>query len=178
MTRRTRLIAFACATAVVAVPAVATAAADAPTKNIVQTAAGVTPTTGPNGFSTLLRLATDAGLAGRLSSKPDITVFAPTNRAFNALPKATLDAVTSDRALLRKVLLYHVVTGKVPASRVVTLNGRRVRTLAGRGEDINVAIRGRNVFLNGSTRVTATDINATNGVIHVVNRVLIPPSAR
>ncbi|MCU0308934.1 MAG: fasciclin domain-containing protein [Thermoleophilia bacterium] len=127
------------------------------------------------GFSTLVTLVQDAGLAGALSApKPKLTVFAPTNAAFNRVPRSTLNQLAGNEALLQSVLKYHVVRGAVPASKVVTLNGKSVRTL--NGKSIRITVRGGNVFLNGNTRVTKTDVKASNGVIHVINRVLLPPS--
>ena len=143
-------------------------AAPAPSKTITQTAAA-----SPQ-FSTLVSLLKKAGLAGTLNRPGGFTVFAPTNAAFAKLPKATLQKVGSDPALLKKVLLYHVVKGKVPAATVVTLNGKQVKTLA--GPSVKVSVRGGKVFLNGSTQVTKTDVMASNGVIHVINKVLIPSS--
>ena len=124
-------------------------------------------------FSTLVSLLKKAGLVGALN-KGTYTVFAPTNAAFAKLPKSTLDAVGKDPALLKKVLTYHVVKGKAPAATVVTLNGKTVKTLA--GPTVKVSIRGGKVYLNGSTQVTKTDVMAKNGVIHVINRVLVPAS--
>jgi uncharacterized surface protein with fasciclin (FAS1) repeats len=123
-------------------------------------------------FSTLASLVKKAGLAGALAKPGPYTVFAPTNAAFAKLPKSTLAAVGSDPALLAKVLTYHVVKGKVPAATVVTLNGKSAKTLS--GQRVRISVRGGKVFLNGSTRVTKTDVMASNGVIHVVDRVLIP----
>lgn len=123
-------------------------------------------------FSTLVALLKKAGLASALKQKGPFTVFAPTNAAFAKLPKATLDAVGSNPALLKKVLTYHVVKGKVTASTVVTLNGKSAKTLS--GSSVKVGVRGGKVYLNGTTRVTKTDVMASNGVIHVINRVLIP----
>jgi uncharacterized surface protein with fasciclin (FAS1) repeats len=141
-------------------------AAPAPSKTITQTAAA-----NPQ-FSTLVSLLKKAGLAGTLNKRGAYTVFAPTNAAFAKLPKATLQKVGSNPALLKKVLLYHVVKGKAPAATVVTLNGKQVKTLA--GPSVKVSVRGGKVFLNGSTQVTKTDVMTSNGVIHVINRVLIP----
>jgi uncharacterized surface protein with fasciclin (FAS1) repeats len=124
-------------------------------------------------FSTLVSLLKRAGLVGALK-QGRYTVFAPTNAAFAKLPKETLDAVGNDPALLKTVLTYHVVKGKVPAAKVVTLGGKSVKTLA--GQRVKVSIRGGKVYLNGSTRVTKTDVMASNGVIHVINRVLVPIS--
>ena len=122
-------------------------------------------------FSTLVSLLEKAGLVGALK-RGTYTVFAPTNAAFAKLPKATLAAVGKDPALLEKVLTYHVVKGKAPAAKVVTLNGKSVKTLEGQG--VRVSIRGGKVYLNGSSRVTKTDVMASNGVIHVIDRVLVP----
>ena len=143
-----------------------TSAAPSATKTIPQVAAS-----SPQ-FSTLVSLLGKAGLAGALKKKGPFTVFAPTNAAFAKLPKATLEKVGNDPALLEKVLLYHVVKGKVPAATVVTLNGKSAKTLA--GQPVKIAVRKGKVFLNGSTRVTRTDVMASNGVIHVIDRVLIP----
>jgi uncharacterized surface protein with fasciclin (FAS1) repeats len=123
-------------------------------------------------FNTLVKAVQAAGLVDTLKGKGPFTVFAPTNAAFAKLPKSTLTAVGNDPALLKKVLTYHVVKGKAPAATVVTLNGKSVKTLE--GQAVKVSVRGGKVFLNGSTRVTKTDVMASNGVIHVINRVLIP----
>jgi uncharacterized surface protein with fasciclin (FAS1) repeats len=123
-------------------------------------------------FDTLLALAKKAGLVGALSGRGPLTVFAPTDAAFKAVPKATLNGLAKDKAALRRVLLYHVVKGRVPASRVVSLKSSK--TLA--GPAISIRVNGTSVFLNRSTKVVATDIGASNGTIHVVNKVLLPPA--
>jgi uncharacterized surface protein with fasciclin (FAS1) repeats len=156
----------AVAVAAAALVAPSSAAPAAESKTITQTAASAPQ------FTTLVSLLKKAGLAGTLNKPGAYTVFAPTNAAFAKLPKATLAKVGSDRALLKRVLLYHVVKGKVPAATVVTLNGKQVKTLA--GSPVKVSVRGQKVFLNGSTQVTKTDLMASNGVIHVVNKVLVP----
>ena len=160
------LIAVGAAAVAAAVLVAPIAAAPAQSsKTITQTAASAPQ------FSTLVSLLKKAGLAGTLN-KGGYTVFAPTNAAFAKLPTATLEKVGNDPALLKRVLLYHVVKGKVPAATVVTLNGKQVKTLA--GPSVKVSVRSGNVFLNGSTRVTKTDVMASNGVIHVINKVLVP----
>jgi uncharacterized surface protein with fasciclin (FAS1) repeats len=161
-----KLIAFL-AVALVATSVLAAQAPAASNKTIVQTAASA------GQFTTLVSLVKKAGLAGALSSGT-YTVFAPTDAAFKKVPKATLTKVANDPALLKKVLTYHVVKGKVPAAKVVTLNGKKVNTLA--GAPVRISIRGGKVFLNGSTQVIKADVTASNGVIHVVNKVLLPPS--
>lgn len=124
-------------------------------------------------FSTLAALVDAAGLKGTLASKGPFTLLAPTNAAFRKLPKATVDALLADRAALRRVLLYHVLTVEAPASEVVKLNGKTVKTAE--GQDISIQVRGGKVFVNGSAQVVITDIGATNGVIHAINAVLVPP---
>jgi uncharacterized surface protein with fasciclin (FAS1) repeats len=153
------------AVAAAALVAPVSAAPAAPSKTITQTAAA-----NPQ-LSTLVSLLKKAGLASALGKPGPFTVFAPTNAAFAKLPKATLQKVGSNPALLKKVLLYHVVKGKVPAATVATLDGKQVKTLA--GPSVKVSVRGAKVFLNGS-QVTKTDVMASNGVVHVINKVLIP----
>ena len=140
-------------------------AAPAASKNIVQVAAG-----NPQ-FSTLVSLVKKAWLVSALSGKSKLTVFAPTNAAFAKLPKATLKKVQSDKKLLTSILTYHVVKGAVPASTVVKLDGKSVRTL--NGKSVKIAIRSGKVYVN-KARVTKADVKASNGVIHVVNQVLVP----
>ena len=120
-------------------------------------------------FSTLVDLVTKAGLVETLSGG-EFTVFAPTNAAFRKVPKRTLAALARDPEKLKAVLTYHVVAGTVRAADIV--KARSVRTV--NGKSVKVCVRGRNVFLNNSAKVTATDIEASNGVVHVINRVLIP----
>jgi len=134
-------------------------------KNIVQTAQAA------GNFKTLTKLVVKAGLAGTLSSSGPYTVFAPTDAAFKKVPKSTLNSLAKNRAKLRAVLLYHVVAGRVPSSQVVML--KSAKTLNGKSVRIHTA--DGKVFVNNA-KVTKADINASNGVIHVVNRVLIPPA--
>ena len=143
----------------------ASPASPAASKNIVQVAAG-----NPQ-FSTLASLIQKAGLVSALSGKSKLTVFAPTNAAFAKLPKATLKKVQSDKKLLTSILTYHVVKGAVPASKVVKLNGKSVKTL--NGKSVKIAVKSGKVYVN-KAQVTKTDVKASNGVIHVINQVLIP----
>jgi len=137
----------------------------APAQNIVKTAIAA------GQFKTLASLLQKAGLVKTLQSGT-WTVFAPTDAAFAKVPKATLTKLGSNPALLKKVLLYHVVKGGVPASTVVTLNGKSVGTMS--GSKVQIKIVGGNVFLNGLTKVTTADVKASNGYIHIINKVLIP----
>jgi transforming growth factor-beta-induced protein len=134
-------------------------------QNIVKTAVAA------GQFKTLTSLLQKAGLVKTLQSGK-WTVFAPTDAAFAKVPKATLASLGKNPTLLKKVLLYHVAKGSVPASKVVKLNGKSVATMA--GSSVKVKVSGGNVFLNGKTKVTKADVKASNGVIHVVNKVLIP----
>lgn len=143
------------------------AIASGPTKDIVDTAAG------NKDFSTLVSLVKTADLVETLKGKGPFTVFAPTNAAFNKVPKATLDSLGKNKDALRGVLTYHVVAGNVLAADVVKLNGRTVKTV--NGADVRVSVRNGNVFLNNNVRVTTTDIRTKNGVIHVIDGVLLPP---
>ena len=126
-------------------------------------------------FQTLLTAVDAAGLGETLADGGPFTVFAPTDAAFAHVPKATLAKLAKDKMLLKRVLLYHVVAGKVPASAVVTLNGKSVKTLA--GATVKISVKGGKVYLNGSTLVTKPDVMASNGIIHVIDEVLLPPSA-
>jgi uncharacterized surface protein with fasciclin (FAS1) repeats len=122
-------------------------------------------------FKTLARLLTRAGLVGALEKPGPYTVFAPTDAAFAKVPKKTLDGLLADKAKLKAVLLYHVIPGKVTAANVVKLSS--AKTLE--GKKVRIKVAGSNVFVN-TAKVTTPDVIATNGVIHVVNRVLIPPA--
>jgi uncharacterized surface protein with fasciclin (FAS1) repeats len=132
-------------------------------KNIVETAVA----TGK--FKTLASLMQQAGLAGTLQGKGPYTVFAPTDAAFAKVPKATLDALGKDKAKLRAVLLYHVAEGKLTAAKVVKRSS--VKTL--NGQRVSVRVRNGKAYVGGA-RVTTADVRASNGVIHVINRVLLP----
>ena len=135
----------------------------APTKNIVQTAVAA------GQFKTLVSLVKKAGLAATLSGKGPFTVFAPTDAAFAKVPKATLAALAKDKMKLRDVLLYHVVKGEVTASQVVKL--RSAKTLE--GKSLSIRVSGKSVLVGGA-KVTTADVMATNGVIHVISKVLLP----
>ena len=161
------VLGVAALTAVVVGGAGATAEQATPDKNIVQTAAAA------GQFTTLIALAKQAGLAGALSAPGKLTVLAPTDKAFAKVPKATLRKLQRNKAQLRAVLLYHVVKGNVKAAQVVKL--RRAKTL--NGASVRIGVKGKRVYLNRTTRVVKTDIGASNGTIHVIDGVLIPPAS-
>lgn len=131
--------------------------------NIVQTAVAA------GQFKTLVKLVKQAGLAGALQGKGPYTVFAPTDAAFAKVPKSTLAALTKDKAKLRAVLLYHVANGKLTAAKVLKL--RSIKTL--NGQSLKVRVNHGTVTVGGA-RVIKANIGASNGVIHVINKVLIP----
>jgi uncharacterized surface protein with fasciclin (FAS1) repeats len=162
----TRIIIGALAALAIAVPA----ATAAPTRaEATPSIAGIGAP--PPQFSTLLSLVKKAGLAGTLSQPGAYTVFAPTNAAFAKVPKATLNALAKNPAQLKRVLLYHVVAGKVTAAKVVKL--RSAKTLA--GPAVQIRVMGKTVRIN-TARVTKADVMASNGVVHVLDRVLLPPA--
>ena len=137
------------------------------TKDIVDTAVGA------GTFGTLATALQAAGLVETLKGRGPFTVFAPTDAAFAKIPSATLNALLADKQKLTEVLTYHVVGGRIPAATVLTLNGKAATTVNGAG--IAIAVSGGKVVLNGNVNVTAVDIAATNGVIHVIDSVLLPP---
>jgi uncharacterized surface protein with fasciclin (FAS1) repeats len=135
-----------------------------PTKNIVQTAVGA------GQFKTLVSLVQKAGLAKTLSGKGQYTVFAPTDAAFAKVPKATLKALAADPMKLKAVLLYHVVKGKVTAAQATKLTS--APTLE--GSKITISVKNGAVMIN-TAKVIKANVFASNGVIHVINAVLLPP---
>ena len=131
--------------------------------NIVQTAVAA------GEFKTLVSLVKQAGLAGALSGPGPLTVFAPTDAAFAAVPKATLAKLAKDPAKLKAVLLYHVVKGDVTAAQVTKL--KSAKTLE--GGSVPIRVTSGKVYV-GDAQVTKTNVMTSNGVIHVINRVLVP----
>jgi uncharacterized surface protein with fasciclin (FAS1) repeats len=130
-------------------------------KDIVETAVGA------GNFNTLATALTEAGLIDTLKGKGPFTVFAPTDAAFAKIPKADLDALLKDKAKLTKVLTYHVVAGKVMAADV---KAGKVKTVEGS----SLTVTTKNGVMVDSAKVTATDIVADNGVIHVIDTVIMP----
>lgn len=126
-------------------------------------------------FTELAGLVTDAGLVDTLRGTGPFTVFAPTDDAFGKLPLATLHAVQDDPKLLATVLTYHVVAGKVTLAdlRKLADGDGKLRTVA--GIDLKITREGDQVLVNGF-KIAAGDVIASNGVIHVMGDVLVPPS--
>lgn len=134
-----------------------------PTENIVEVASNA------DAFSTLVTAVKAAGLVETLSGEGPFTVFAPTNEAFARIPQADLEALLADKEALTAVLTYHVVPGKVMAGDVVNLTSATTVN----GQDLEISIRDGQVMVDGAT-VISTNIEATNGVIHVIDRVILP----
>ncbi len=155
---------FAAGAVMMALAWTALPAARAAEKDIVDTAIAA------GQFKTLVKLVQEAGLVDALRGEGPFTVFAPTDQAFAKLPKAQVDALLSDKEALKQVLLYHVVSGKVTSDQVVKL--KKAKTLQGAEVKISTA-RGK-VRINNATVVKA-DIMCTNGVIHVIDTVILPP---
>jgi uncharacterized surface protein with fasciclin (FAS1) repeats len=122
-------------------------------------------------LSTLVSLVKAAGLVKALSGSTKLTVFAPTNAAFAALPKATLASLGKDPAELAKVLEYHIIPGVVPAAKVLTLHS--AKTLE--GARVTFHVTGGHAYINNS-KIIKTNIYASNGVVHVINKVLTLPN--
>jgi uncharacterized surface protein with fasciclin (FAS1) repeats len=133
-------------------------------KNIVETAIEA------GDFNTLVAAVSAAGLAGTLSGPGPFTVFAPTDAAFAKLPAGTIDALLADPSgQLTDILLYHVVAGKVMASDVVGLTSATTVL----GQNVPIEIKDGKVYVGGAM-VVVTDIMASNGVIHVIDTVMLP----
>ena len=168
------LVVAACSSTTSATPAPATPAAATPAASPSTAATGdiVATAKAAGTFSTLLEAATAAGLVETLQGPGPFTVFAPTDDAFAALPVGTLDKLLADPEALKQVLLYHVVSGKVTSDQVVELTSADTVE----GSPIAIAVKDGKVYLNDSTQVTTADVEASNGVIHVIDQVLIPPA--
>lgn len=148
-----------------------------PTKNIVENAVN------SKDHTTLVAAVKAAGLVPTLESKGPFTVFAPTNEAFDALPKGTVETLwkPENKAKLTSVLTYHVVPGKLSSMDLMKMakmhNGKATLQTV-EGGNLYVTMKGKNLMVtdeNGNmAKITIADVNQSNGVIHVVNRVLLP----
>ena len=147
--------------------AVPSASAAAMAKDIVQTA------TEAGSFKTLLAAVKAAGLVETLQGTGPFTVFAPTDAAFAALPAGRLDGLLKDPAALKKILLYHVVSGSVTSDKVVGLTS----ATSVEGSPIAISVKDGTVYLNDSAKVVTPDVMASNGVIHVIDKVILPPAS-
>jgi len=137
-------------------------------KNIVQVAKDA------GSFTTLVTALEAAGLVETLQGEGPFTVFAPTDATFAKLPRGTVPALLADRDALTSVLTYHVVGGRVGAAEIVAKNGAKPATV--NGEPLEIRVQSGKVYVNGAQVVTA-DVRASNGVIHVIDTVLLPKAA-
>lgn len=152
-------------------PATTAAASAAATKDIVDTAVGA------GTFTVLVEAVQAAGLVSTLKGTGPFTVMAPTDQAFaDALKSLNLTKaqLLADKTTLTSILTYHVIPSKAMAADVVKLNGQEVATV--NGAKLKISVSGNTVKVGDAT-VTKTDIAATNGVIHVIDKVLLPPKA-
>jgi uncharacterized surface protein with fasciclin (FAS1) repeats len=131
-------------------------------KNIVETAIAA------GSFKTLVAAVEAAGLVDTLQSKGPFTVFAPTDKAFAKLPKGTVESLLKDKVKLTSILTYHVVPGKIMSKDVMNL--KKTKTV--QGQDIKIDTKS-GVKINNANVVKA-DIEASNGVIHVIDTVILP----
>ena len=126
---------------------------------------------GSKDHTILLKAVTAVGLADTLKGKGEWTVFAPTDAAFKKLGNETIEKVLADKELLKKILLAHAVKGTVLAADVAKLDGKEVETL--QGTKFKIAVADKTVTVGGA-KVTAADLKASNGVVHVIDTVLMP----
>ncbi len=126
-------------------------------------------------FTTLVAAVQAAGLVETLKSEGPFTVFAPTDEAFAKLPAGTVDALLMPENLetLKNILLYHVISGKVMAADAVALDGQSAETALA-DNSLNISVKDGKVYLNDNVQVVITDIETANGVIHVIDTVLLP----
>jgi uncharacterized surface protein with fasciclin (FAS1) repeats len=134
-------------------------------KDIVETAVAA------GSFKTLATALTEAGLIETLKGAGPFTVFAPDDKAFAKIPKDKLEALLKDKEQLKKVLLYHVVSGSVMAKDVMGMDGKTAKTVE--GSEAKITVKGKNVMVDNA-KVAKTDIKCSNGVIHVIDTVIMP----
>lgn len=175
------LVATGCTATTPAAPspsAPATSAASTPAPTMSESAAPdiVDTAVAAGDFTTLAQALTAAGLVETLKGEGPFTVFAPTDEAFAKLPDGALDGLLKDKEALTGVLTYHVVPGEVMAAQVAGMDGQKVTTV--QGGTFTVYVKDGKVSLTdgaGNTvNVVKTDITASNGVIHVIDGVLLP----
>jgi len=170
--KRTLLLSIAALAVVVAAcgsaatPTPAPSPTPAPMGDIVEVA------TEAAAFTTLLAAADAAGLVDTLKGEGPYTVFAPNDDAFAALPEGTLESLLADPEALKAILLYHVVEGSVTSDQVVGLT----EATSVEGSPIAISVVDGTVTLNGTAKVVTADVMASNGVIHVIDAVILPPS--
>ena len=158
-------VAITAATSISSAAAAQSAPHQGHTKNIVDVA------TSAGSFNTLLAAVKAAGLVETLQGDGPFTVFAPSDAAFAKIPKAKLDALLADKEALTALLTYHVVPGRVMAADIVKAKGATPTTV--NGQPVEITVSGGKVYV-GSAKVVSADVQASNGVIHVIDTVLMP----
>ena len=158
---------LAVAAALVTAPSDASAQSAKKANDIVAVAVGA------GQFNTLVAAVKAAGLVETLQGKGPFTVFAPSDAAFAKLPKGTVEALLADKEKLTAILTYHVVSGKVMAGDIVKMGGASPATV--NGAPVRVTVRNGAVYVDGAKVVTA-DVGASNGVIHIIDSVIMPPA--
>ena len=148
---------------VLVAPGITNAQEADPTMNIVETAVNA------GSFNTLVAAVKAAGLVETLSGAGPFTVFAPTDEAFAQIPEEKLTALLADKEALTALLTYHVVAGKIMAADVVKLSTAKTVN----GKSVEIKVMDGKVMIDGA-EVISTDIETTNGVIHVINKVILP----
>lgn len=148
-----------------------------PSKNIVENAVN------SKDHTTLVAAVKAAGLVETLQSEGPFTVFAPTNAAFNKLPKGTVETLVKpeNKEMLTKILTYHVVPGRISSKdlmKMMKANGGKYTAKTVQGEELTFWLKGKDLYIKdtkgGSAKVTVADVNQSNGVIHVIDTVLMP----
>jgi len=148
-----------------------------PSKNIVENAMN------SKDHTTLVAAVKAAGLVSTLESKGPFTVFAPTNQAFDELPSGTVNNLIKpeNKAKLTSILTYHVVPGKLSSMdlmKMIKMNGGKATLKTVEGENLYVTNKGKKIMVTdengGASLITIADVNQSNGVIHVINKVLMP----
>ena len=167
-----RFISILAALALFVVPAAAYADSDVPMTYESASAVDIVDLAVADGrFTTLIAALGAAGLVDTLRSDGPFTVFAPTDEAFALLPAGTVEALLGDIPALTDILLYHVVAGAVSAADVVQLSSAETAE----GKWVMISAEGSNVMINNS-RIVITDLVASNGIVHVIDAVLLPPA--
>ncbi len=161
-----RLMSFvsAMALSVLALPTVRSEEA----KDIVDTAVSA------GSFKTLVAAVKAAELVETLKGKGPFTVFAPTDAAFDKVGKEKIEELLKDKKALAEILTYHVIAGNVLAKDAIELDGKAAKTV--NGKEVKISVKGGKVYLNGKAAVIKADIKTSNGVIHVIDTVILPPS--
>lgn len=160
--RKLGMIAAAAAVVAPAIPAVV----QAQDKDLAEVAMG------DGSYKTFVKALTEAGLTETLKGPGPFTVLIPSEEAFAKLPAGKLDALWKDKSALKDVLLYHLIAGRLTVADLSKMNGKARKTVE--GSDAKVMLMGEQVMI-GTAHITKSDIPAKNGIVHVIDAVLIPP---